>query len=57
MIFGDLSNSDAHVQKTIQEFSNSHIQNIPAFITSGIGHGKINYPVVSVVLEKLIKNY
>lgn len=46
MIFGDFLNSDDHVQETIQEFSNSHIKDIPAFTTSGIGHGKINYPVV-----------
>lgn len=46
MIFGDFSNSDDHMQATIQQFSNHHIKNIPAFITSGIGHGKINYPVV-----------
>lgn len=46
IIFGDFSNSDDHIQVTIQEFSNSHIKDIPAFTTTGIGHGKINYPVV-----------
>ena len=46
MIFADFSNSDEYVQETIQEFSNSHIKDIPAFTTAGIGHGKINYPVV-----------
>lgn len=46
MIFGDFSNSDNHVQETIQQFSSYHIKNTPTFVTSGIGHGKINYPVV-----------
>ena len=46
MIFGDFSNSDEHVQGTIQEFSNTHIKDIPAFTMSGVGHGKINYPIV-----------
>ncbi len=55
MVFGDFSNSDDRVQETMQEFSNSHIKDIPAFMTSGIGHGRINYPVVigsSGVIDK-----
>ena len=59
MIFADFSNSDRHVQETIQEFSNSHIKDVPAFTTAGIGHGKINYPVVigslGIVDKKILK--
>jgi len=59
IIFGDFSNSDEHVQETIKQFSNQHIKNIPAFITSGIGHGKINYPVVigglGTIYQKILK--
>jgi muramoyltetrapeptide carboxypeptidase len=46
IIFGDFSNSDDYAEETLRDFSNSHIENIPAFLTSGIGHGQINYPVV-----------
>lgn len=59
IIFGDFSNSDDNVQSSIQQFSNYHIKNIPAFQTTGIGHGKINYPVVigssGIIDKKILK--
>ena len=46
IIFADFTNSEDHIEETFLEFSKGHISEIPAFRTSGIGHGKINYPVV-----------
>ena len=46
IIFADFTNSDDHIEETFIEFSKEYIKDIPAFRTSGIGHGKINYPVV-----------
>lgn len=46
IIFADFTNSEDPIEETFLEFSNDHISEIPAYRTSGIGHGKINYPVV-----------
>jgi muramoyltetrapeptide carboxypeptidase len=46
IIFADFTNSDDHLDETIAVFSKEYLKEIPAFTTSGIGHGKINRPVV-----------
>jgi muramoyltetrapeptide carboxypeptidase LdcA involved in peptidoglycan recycling len=46
IIFADFTNSDEHLEESIAAFSKEYLKEIPAFTTSGIGHGKINSPVV-----------
>jgi len=46
IIFADFTNSNDHVEETLLEFSEEHINDIAVFRTTGIGHGKINRPVI-----------
>lgn len=45
VIFGDFVNSDENIAPSILDFCQHHIQNIPAYRATGIGHGTINYPL------------
>jgi muramoyltetrapeptide carboxypeptidase LdcA involved in peptidoglycan recycling len=46
VVFADFTNSNDQVEETLLAFSEEHINDIAVFRASGIGHGKINHPVV-----------
>ena len=54
IIFGDFIQADGYLDQTLKEFSQN--LEIPAFMTSGFGHGSINYPVVLGGKGKIINN-
>lgn len=45
IIFGDFTNSDEYIEPTIKTFIDEYLVNIPAYRTTGIGHGEKNYPI------------
>lgn len=45
IIFADFTESDRHLDASIEHFISNYLQSVPVFKTTGIGHGKINYPL------------
>lgn len=46
IIFGDFTLSDENMESAILYFCENHIAAIPAYLASGIGHGKVNHSIV-----------
>lgn len=58
VVFGDFTNSDEYLERSIASFCKQHIPDIPSYRAEGIGHGSINYPIVfggeaSITQDKL----
>lgn len=45
VIFADFTESDKHLDISIENFISNYLHSIPVFKTTGIGHGKINSPL------------
>ncbi len=45
VIFADFTESDKLLDASIEHFISNYLYSVPVFRTSGIGHGKINYPL------------
>jgi muramoyltetrapeptide carboxypeptidase LdcA involved in peptidoglycan recycling len=46
VVFGDFTNSDEYLERSITSFCEQHIPHIPSYRADGIGHGSTNYPIV-----------
>ncbi len=46
IIFGDFTEGDENIELAIKSFCLNHIPNIETYRAEGIGHGKINQPVI-----------
>lgn len=46
VIFGDFIKSNETLESAIDHFCFNHIEHIPTYRVTGIGHGEVNYPIV-----------
>ncbi len=45
VVFADFTESDKHLDASIEHFISNYLHSTPVFKTTGIGHGNINYPL------------
>ncbi len=45
VVFADFTESDKHLDASIEHFISNYLHFIPVFRTTGIGHGNLNYPL------------
>lgn len=57
IIFGDFTEGDENIELAIKSFCLTHIPNIKTYRAEGIGHGKINQPVIMNYKVVISGNY